>query len=165
MAEPPLLTPQRLLSEYGKGDITVEQWRTGIRVLCLMALQEAKEELEEPKLALLELWRTKNAARRLRKTNRDSAIREALITLSQLDDFPPAVYLWNADQPTTPLHSFLRETRYPVIKFNILKTTQVSAEIKIEYGDLDPKKRTHESILLERHWLGDLRLHSRILVK
>lgn len=53
MHEPPILTPQRLLAEYKNGSITVEQWRAGIRAHCLMALQEAKEEIEEPKLALL----------------------------------------------------------------------------------------------------------------
>ncbi len=165
MPKPLLLTPQRLLAEYENGTITLMQWRAGIRAHCEIALKEAEEELEEPKLALLELWRTKIAVKKLRKKNKDSAIREALFALSELDDFPPAVYLWNADQRSTPLHCFLRETRYPVIRFPIFKITQLRAEIEVEYGSLDKKLSTKEQILLERHWQGDLRLYSRTKIR
>jgi len=165
MPKPPLLTPQRLLAEFKNGTITLMQWRSGIRTHCEMALKEAEEELEEPKLALLELWRTKTVVKRLRKNNKDSAIREVLFTLSELENFPPAVYLWNSNQRSTPLHCFFRETRSPVLRFPIFKVSQLRAEIVIEYGSLDRKLRTTEQILLERHWQGDLRLYSRTELK
>ena len=156
-----LLTPQRLLAQYEKGTITLIQWREGIREHCEMALKEAEEELEEPKLALLELWRTKTAVKKLLKDNKDAAIREVLLALSGLENFLPAIYLWNADQLSTPLHCFFRERRSPVIRFLKFKASQLNADIEIEYGGLDKKLRTREHIILERHWKGDLRLHSR----
>jgi len=134
-----LRTPQRLLAEYEKGSITLIQWREGIREHCEMALKEAEEELEEPKLALLELWRTKTAVKKLRKDNKDVAIREVLFALSGLEGFLPAVYFWNADHTSTPLHCFLRERRSPIIRFLKLKISQLSADIEIEYGSLIPE--------------------------
>ena len=159
-----LLTPQRLLTQYEKGTITLVQWRQSMREHCELALKEAEEELVEPKIALLELWRTRRSIKKLRQHNKDAVIREVLLKLSELEGFPPAVYLWNADHWSTPLHCFLRETRFPVIQFPKFKTTQVSADIEIEYGSLVKKERTREHILLERHWKGDLRLHTRTML-
>lgn len=164
MPKPPLLSPQRLLADYKNGTISFEQWQQGMQQQCGMAIQEAAEDYEQPKLALLESVRCKHAARKLLKNNTEVSIREVFTTLSELDDFPPAIYLWNADNPKSPLHCFLREKRLPVLQFPKLIIKRMSAEIEIEYGGLKRHERTREKILLRRDWQGVLMIDARRVI-
>ena len=88
-------------------------------------------------------------------------LREVFMSLSQLDDFPPANYLWNADQLETPLYSLLREKRAPVLRFKEVLILRQSAKITIEYGELKPRNRTLETIQLRRDWRGVLIIEDR----
>ena len=114
----PLLSPHRLLARYREGSITFEEWQEGMQKQCAMAIDEAEEDRANPKLAWMETIRCKNAARKLLRNNKDIEIREVFMALSLLEDFPPAVYLWNADDPKTPLHCLLREKRFSAIHFS-----------------------------------------------
>lgn len=157
----PLLPPHRLLARYREGSITFEEWQEGMQKQCDMALKEAEEDYESPKLALLESWRCKNAARKILRNNTDVAIREVLVALSSLDDFPPAIYLWNADNRQSPLHCFLRESRLPVIRFPKLTIRNVSASLEIEYSGTKHRKLTLEKIVLRRNEKGEMIIESR----
>lgn len=83
------------------------------------------------------------------------------MSLSQLDDFPPANYLWNADQRETPIYSMLREKRAPVLKFKEVQIYRLSAKITIEYGSLKPRNRVVETIQLRRDWRGIMVVEDR----
>lgn len=156
-----LLSPNRLFKLYQAGKITRPQWREGMRRHFQLALEEINDDRSDPHRALLETWRCKNAVRRLRKNHTEAELREVFMALSEIDDFPPAAYLWNADQPDIPLHCFLREKRSPVLRFSQMEIRRLTAELTIEYGALKSKRRVRETISLRRDWRGTMIVESR----
>lgn len=83
------------------------------------------------------------------------------MSLSEIDDFPPATYLWNADQLDIPLYCFLRERRSPVLRFPSLTIRRLSADLTIEYGGVKSKDRVRETMRLRRDWRGVMIVESR----
>ena len=154
-------SPNRLFAWYESGQITIEQWREGMRHQFLLALKEIEEERSDPKLAFMERWRCKHAARKLVKYHTEAELREIFVSLAEIDDFPPANYLWNADQPETPLYCFLREKREPIIRFLNVQINRLTANITIEYGGADIKQRIQEKITMRRDWRGVMVAESR----
>ncbi len=154
-------SPNRLYHWYQTGKITRPQWLEGMRQHFLLALQEINEDRSDPQRAILETWRCKNAARRLTKEHTESELREVFMSLSELDNFPPSTYLWNADQLDIPLHCFLREKRAPVLRFTKMVIRRLTAELSIEYGGVKPKERIRETISLRRDWRGTMVVESR----
>ncbi|NWK55558.1 hypothetical protein HW115_08040 [Verrucomicrobiaceae bacterium N1E253] len=161
MANRSLISPKRLLAYYRAGKITRAQWLAGMQLQFQLALQEIAEDRRHPKRANLESWRCKSAARRLLKDNNETEIREVMVALSDIDDFPPSTYLWNADQRDIPLYCFLRERREPVLRFKELNISRTRASLIIEYGQQSAKHRVRESITLRRDWRGTLIVESR----
>ncbi|MBK1855421.1 hypothetical protein JO972_10660 [Verrucomicrobiaceae bacterium 5K15] len=156
-----LPSPNRLFAWYQSGEITREQWIEGMRQQFLLALREIEEDRADPKLALMESWRCKSAVRRLTKEHTETELREVFMALAEIDDFPPATYLWNADQHDVPLFCFLREKRDPVLRFTKMQIRRMSADLSIEYGGLKSKDRVRERIRLRRDWRGVLTVESR----
>ena len=156
-----LISPHRLLKLYRAEKITRAQWLAGMRMHFLLALKEIEENRSEPKRAIMESWRCKNAARRLLRGHTQSELREVFMALSDLDDFPPATYLWNADQLDVPLHCLLREKNEPVLRFPEVQIRRLTADLVIEYGGLKKKDRTREKISLRRDWRGTMVVESR----
>lgn len=161
MDREPLIAPNRLLAYYRAGHITRAQWLAGMQLQFEAALREIEENRQDPERALLETWRCKAAAKRLLKESTQAELRELMVSLSEIDDFPPASYLWNADQRDIPLHCFLREKREPVLRFRQVSITRTSAKLEIEYGSRKMKERVRESIRLRRDWRGSLVVESR----
>jgi len=154
-------SPNRLYKWYQTGQITRPQWLEGMRQHFLLALKEISEDRSDPQRAILETWRCKNAARRLTRENTEAELREVFMSLSELDDFPPSTYLWNADQLDIPLHCFLREKRAPILRFSKMQIRRLTAEITIEYGGVKAKERIRETISLRRDWRGTMIVESR----
>lgn len=161
MARAPLIAPNRLLAWYRSGSITRAQWLEGMRRQFVAALNEVEEDRANPKRALLESWRCKNAARRLSKNHTEAELREVFMALSELDEFPPANYLWNADQLDIPLHCFLREKRAPVLRLLDMEILRLTAKLTIEYGGLKSRERVRETIHLRRDWRGTMVVEAR----
>lgn len=154
-------SPNRLSQWYQTGKITRPQWLEGMRQHFLIALKEISEDRSDPKRAILETWRCKNAARRLTRHHTESELREVFMSLSELDDFPPSNYLWNADQLDIPLHCFLRERRAPVLRFPKIEIRRLTADLIIEYGGIKTKERICEVISMRRNWRGTMIVDSR----
>lgn len=161
MSRHSLISPNRLLAFYRAGTITRAQWLEGMRQQFQLALDEIEQDRAQPKQALLETWRCRSAARRLTRKHTEAELREVFMALSEVDDFPPATYLWNADQLYIPLHCFLREKRTPVLRFTKMIIHRLSAKLTIEYGGTKSKDRTRETITLRRDWRGVLIVESR----
>jgi len=156
-----LLSPTRLFALYDAGEITREQWLEGMRQHFLLCFEEIEEDFSNPKMALLERWRCRDAAKHLLKFHTEAELREVFMALSLLDNFPPATYLWNADQLETPMYCFLREKRQPVLRFIEVQITRMTAHLTIEYGNLKRKERLQERIVMRRNWLGIMVIESR----
>lgn len=161
MSQSSLISPNRLLAWYRSGHITQAQWRAGMKLQFKLALREIQEDRGDPQRALLETWRCKAAARRLLKEHSEAELREVMVALSEIDDFPPATYLWNADQRDIPLHCFLREKRAPVLRFRQMEISRSRAKLTIEYGSRKSKDSDRETITLRRDWRGTLMVESR----
>lgn len=161
MSRPSLIPPNRLLAFYRAGTITRAQWLEGMRQQFQLALAEIEQDRAQPRQALLETWRCRNAARRLKRKHTEAELREVFMVLSEVDDFPPATYLWNADQLDIPLHCFLREKRVPIIRFPKIQIHRSSAKLTIEYGGLKSKYRIRETMQLRRDWRGTMIVESR----
>lgn len=127
----------------------------------MQALQEIQQDRLDPHRAWMESLRCKMAAKRLLKLARESEIREVLVALSWVEDFPMANYLWNADQNDSPLQCFLRETKGPIFRILNLEVTRIRAEIRIEYGSEYRKLRVQETFVFRRDWRGKLAVESR----
>ena len=156
-----LLSPTRLFTLYEAREITREQWLEGMRQHFLLCFEEIEEDLSDPKLAFLERWRCRAAAKQLLKYHTEAELREVFVALSFIDDFPPATYLWNADQLESPMYCFLRERREPVLRFIEVQISRMTAHVTIEYGNLKKKERVQESIGMRRDWLGVMVVESR----
>ena len=156
-----LSSPNRLLDWYRSGKITRAQWLEGMRRQFLLALTEIEQDRTDPRRARLETWRCKNAARRLKRDHSEAELREVFMSLSEIDDFPPATYLWNADQLDIPLYCFLRERRSPVLRFSKLTIRRLTADLTIEYGGVKSKDRIRETMRLRRDWRGVMVVESR----
>lgn len=157
----PSIPPNQLLAWYRSGKISQQQWRDGMQLQFILALKEIQQDRSQPKLALLENWRCRAAAKRLLRDSSEAELREVMMALAEIEDFSPAVYLWNADQRSTPLHCFLREKREPVLRFSKMQISRLRAELCIEYGGCKNKNSSKENIILRRDWRGTLVLESR----
>jgi len=156
-----LLSPNRLFALYDAREITREQWIEGMRQHFLLCFKEIEEDFSDPDMAFLERWRCSAAAKALLKKHTEAELREVFMALSLIDDFPPATYLWNADQLETPMYCFLREKREPVLRFIEVQITRMTARVMVEYGNLNKKERVRERIRLQRDWKGIMVVESR----
>ena len=88
------------------GQMTRDEFREAMKLHALEIIDEMEEDHLNPVAALLEQVTSRRAASRLLKKNSESLVREVLLTLSEVEDFPPARWLWNAAHPHIPLHAF-----------------------------------------------------------
>jgi hypothetical protein len=84
-------------------------------------------------------------------------VREILVALAEVPDFPPARYLWNAAHPDVPLHCFLRMRREPVFRILNIDHRSDVIELLAEYGDGGRGRGTRRLFVLKRDDLWRLR--------
>jgi hypothetical protein len=146
--------PKQLFAMFERGEIE----RTELQALMAMHARELIVEMEEdcrnPAAAWIESLLARQAAGRLARRHGQRLVREVLVALAELAEFPPARHLWNADHPDVPLHCFLRMRREPV--FRILQLTQRDEviELNVEHGEAKRGRGTRETFILRRdeHW-------------
>ena len=88
-------------------------------------------------------------------------MREVLVALSELVEFPPARYLWNADHPDVPLHCFLRMRREPVFRIVQIYRRDEVVDVRVEHGDSRRGRGTRETFILRRDERWRLRVEPR----
>lgn len=97
-------------------------------------IQEMEEDYQNPAMALIEGLLARRATRRLVRQHGTRLLREILIALSELPDFPPSRYLWNAGHPDVPLHCFLRIRREPVFRILGIAAKSGDFRVTVEHG-------------------------------
>ncbi len=126
---------------------------------------EMAEARRSPIAAYLESLRNRVAARRLAKRYGSAKIREILSALGEIEGFPPAQILWNANHGDVPLHCFFRSRIEPVFRIVHLDIQPMQVWVSVEYGPAHPKRIIRENIRLQRNASLELELANRITRK
>lgn len=158
-------SPRQLFQLLDSGRITREQFRERMAECAHEIIAEMEEDRLNPAEALLEQVLSRRAASRLTRNHEEAVVREALQALSELEDFPPARWLWNAAHPHIPLHAFFRSRRRPVFRVTQLEAMPQLVTVAVEYGLAGSEEIIREDIRLRRDRRGRLGLERRTPLK
>lgn len=125
---------------------------------------EMEEDHLNPALAFIEQMQCRRAVSKLLKLHEESLLREILLALSDLADFPPGRWLWNAGHPHVPLHAFFRSQRKPVFKIVGLEAMPQIVTVVVEYGVAGGDEVKKEEFRLRRDRTRQLGLERRRLI-
>ena len=143
-------TPKQLFAMFERGEIEREELHALMATHARDLIVEMEEDRLNPAAAWIENLLARQAMGRLARKHGTRLLREVLVALSDMPNFPPARYLWNADHPDVPLHCFLRMRREPVFRILQLTTRDEAIELKIEHGDAKRGRGTRETYILRR---------------
>lgn len=138
-----------------------EQFREAMKANAEEIIAEMEEDHLDPVTAFLEQMLCRRAASKLLKKHEEPLIREVLQALSEVDDFPPARWLWNAAHPHIPLHAFFRSKREPVFRIVSLEAMPQIVSVSVEYGAAVSGIVLCEQFRLRRDRRGQLGLERR----
>ena len=143
------------------GQMTRDEFREAMKLHALEIINEMEEDHLNPVAALLEQVLSRRTAAKLLKKNNESLVREVLLTLSAVEDFPPARWLWNASHPHIPLHAFFRSKRTPIFHISSLDAMPQLVVLKVEYGLTGSSEIIREEFRLRRDRHAQLGLEQR----
>jgi hypothetical protein len=98
------------------------------------------------------------------RRHEEALISEVLQALSEVEDFAPARWLWNAAHPHMPLHAFFRSKREPVFRVVMIDAMPQLIAVTVEYGTPGMDGLIRENLRLRRDRRGRLGLERRQLV-
>jgi hypothetical protein len=141
-----------------------EEFRAAMKNHALEIIEEMQEDHLNPLEAFMEQMLCRRAVSKLLKQHEEAAVREVLQALSELDDFPPGRWLWNAAHPHIPLHAFFRSKREPVFRLISLDAMPQLVTVTVEYAlGKSSSSLQREEIRLRRDRRGQLGLERRQL--
>ncbi|YCM43497.1 hypothetical protein V2O64_19495 [Verrucomicrobiaceae bacterium 227] len=157
----PFPTPHHLIEKWQQGEIEREEMQRLMKQHQQALLEEADEYHRNPIAGYLEGLLNKRAAHLLIKAHGEAAMREIFLAMSQLQDFPPSAYLWNADHWDLSLHAFLRTRSAPVFRVREIMVKTTRAVLLIEHGSPKKSETIRERLTLKRDWRGDMEVVKR----
>jgi hypothetical protein len=154
-------TPNQLFAMFERGEIERDELHALMATHARELIAEMEEDRLNPVEALIENLLARQAVARLARRHGERLLREVLVALSELENFPPVRHLWNADHPDVPLHCFVRMRREPVFRIlQLIKRDEV-IELKLEHGDAKRGKGTRETFIMRRDERWRLRVEPR----
>ena len=123
-------------------------------------IDEMEEDHQNPAAAWMEGLLARRAAKRLIRRHGSGLLREILLAISLVPDFPPAKYLWNAAHPDVPVHCFLRIRREPVFRISTIHREGDAFEVVVEFGEAARGKASRRVFLMTRDDRWRLRCNS-----
>jgi len=151
--------PAMLFRLYESGRISHDDLHAAMQIHARLLIAEMVAARRNPLAAALEQVRNRVAAVALARRYGEHAVREALSSLSEVDDFPPSRWVWNAAHRDVPLHCFVRSRHEPVFRILQLTAEPSVVRLAIEHGPLAALVR--EQFVLRRERSGRLRVESR----
>lgn len=144
-----LPTPSQIIASFERGEIERDELHALMALHARELIREMEEDYQNPAAAWIESLLARRATGTLVRRHGARVVREVLVALADVPEFPPARHLWNAGHADVPLHCFFRMRRDPV--FRILSLDMKSGEIRVmvEYGDAT-KKKQRKTLLLNR---------------
>jgi hypothetical protein len=143
------------------GAITSEEFRKAMEHHARALIAEMEEVHQNPIVAWLETLKNRRAAKRLAKEHGEPRVREVLVALSDVPGFPLANWLWDADQPTVPLHCFIRSRKEPVFRILKISSAPFVLTVTVEHGSARSGAILRETFVFNRDQFGRLSLHQR----
>ncbi len=101
------------MARFERGEIDRAELHARMALHARELIREMEEDHLNPAAAFIERIQTARITRRLAKRHGTRLLRECLVALSEVEDFPPAARLWNASHPDVPLYCFMRVKRAP----------------------------------------------------
>lgn len=152
-----LETPNQLMARFERGEIERAELHRCMAIHARELISEMEEDHQNPAAAWFERVLAARMARRLVKRHGAKLVRECLVALSLVEDFPPAARLWNAAHPDVPLYCFMRVKRTPTFRLVAIQQESESrlrcqTEHEIEKGGISSLLRTIWSMERDPHW-------------
>lgn len=154
-------SPSQLFHLLDTGRMNQEEFREAMRQHAQEIIVEMEEDHQNPMSAFLEQMLCRRAVSKLLRRHEEPVIREVLLALSEIDDFPPARWLWNAGHPHMPLHAFFRSRREPVFRIAQMEVMPQVINVVVEHGSAEKDQITREDFCLRRDRRGRLGLERR----
>jgi hypothetical protein len=151
-------SPKQLFEMFERGEIERDELQALMAAHARVLIVEMEEDHQNPAAAWIESLLARQAAGRLVRRHGGRLVREVLVALSEMADFAPTSYLWNADHPDVPLHCFLRIRREPVFRILQLTRRDEVIEVKVEYGNARRGSGIRETFILRRDERWKLRV-------
>lgn len=152
-----LPTPQELFARFERGEIERDELQALMALHARELIAEMEDDHRNPAAALLESLLARRAMGRLVRRHGGRFMREILVALSEVADFAPSRYLWNAAHPDVPLHCFLRMRREPVLRIASLDRGPGETRVVIEHGAAGRGAATRSRFVLRRDASWQLR--------
>jgi len=115
----PFPSPRILVRRWENGEIEREEMQRLMAEHQYALLEEAEEVRKvrkNPVASYVEGLMSKRAAKKLIRAHGEAGIRELLLALSEVENFLPSAYLWNAMHWDVPLYCFIRTKRAPIFR-------------------------------------------------
>jgi hypothetical protein len=155
-AEPP--TPPELFARFERGEMDRDELHALLALHARELIAEMEDDYQHPAAALVEFLLARRALNRLLRRHSHGTLREVLVALSKIPDFPPARHLWNAGHPDVPLHCFFRMRREPVFRIRELRPHgDRGFSVSCEFGAAARGMATRQTISLVRDHGWNLR--------
>lgn len=149
-------TPREIFARYERGEMEREEMQALMALHARELIAEMEEDYQNPAAAWIEGLLAKRAAAKLVRRHGSRLIREILIAISEVTEFPAARHLWNAAHPDVPLHCFLRIRREPVFRVLDVRHRAEEIEVTVEHGQAARGKGTRRMFVLKRDELWRL---------
>lgn len=143
-------TPRQLCAQFERGELERDEFQALMAVHARELIAEMEEDRMNPAAAWIERLLSGRAAARLVRRHGSRLLREVLVALSEVPDFPPARYLWNAGHPDVPLHCFLRIRREPVFRIVSIELKGREIVVATEHGAAPRGRSTFTRFILRR---------------
>lgn len=158
----PSRTPVQIFRMFESGEISREELHAAMAEHARLLIDEMEEQRRNPVAAYFEYLLNDHAAKKLSRRHGEAEVREVLAALADLEEFPPAIYLWNATHRDVPLHCFFRARTSPVLRVRRLETGRMKAMLELEYGLRRENLIRRELFYLKRNWRGELVVEQRL---
>jgi hypothetical protein len=145
-----LPTPSQIFASYERGEIERDEMHALMALHARELIAEMEEDYQNPAAAWIESLLARRAAGRLVRRHGARLMREVLTALSEVPEFPPAKYLWNAAHAEVPLHCFLRIRREPVFRILLLDSKGGEIRVLTEHGRSKKGQAMRQEFLLRR---------------
>lgn len=159
------LTPRQLFRLFDSGALSREQLREALQGHARVLIEEMEDVHENPQASWLETMINKHRAARLVGQHGEPKVREILLALSEVPNFPPAQFLWNADRAEVPLYCFLRSRREPIFQVLRIVSAPFVLTVTVEHGSAKKGAATREQFMLERDRFGALMVVEREVLR